>query len=86
MKRKYSKPQIIFEDFTLCQSIAAGCQYTDGARPVMYEMGCGVDLSAREENDFVFISAMNCELKEDDGNNNLVCYHIFESNGTIFGS
>lgn len=86
MKRKYSKPEIIFEDFALCQSIATGCGYSEGAKPSMYEMGCGVDFNDREENDLVFTTSMNCDMKEDDGDNNLICYHIFDSSGVVFAS
>ena len=89
MKREYSKPQIIFEDFALCQSIAADCSYTTNAVPSFEEVGCGIDLdpSPKETGDIVFIESISCDFVQQNGDYNRVCYHTFEEGyATLFNS
>ena len=52
MKKAYSKPEILFEDFTLTTNIAAGCERTDVNATLN---ACGIDFG-----DFiVFMEGMN---------------------------
>ena len=43
MKKTYAKPEIMFEDFTLTTSIAAGCEVQDTNKATINS--CGLDFS-----------------------------------------
>ena len=85
MKKTYSKPQIMFEDFTLCTNIAAGCTYTEDIEPSEKEFGCGVRVGDGE-NEIIFVDGM-CWFTTDDGSYNKICYYNPNSSGiNIFTS
>ena len=75
MKKPYSKPQIVFESFSLSQNIAAGCEVVTNT-PSRNQ--CGIDFSGA----MVFMEGMTgCEhIQVDnvggDGEWNTICYHI----------
>lgn len=76
MKKVYSKPDIIFESFSLSQNIAASCEYTDPKDPSLYMTGKG----------FAFTNESNCQYQVPDqaggdGEFNGICYHVFSNNG-----
>ena len=81
MKKTYSKPQIMFEDFTLCTNIAAGCAYTEDVVAVQNQVGCGVDM----DGDVIFTDGM-CEYGFDDGSFNNICYYVPTSSSVLFSS
>lgn len=68
MKKVYVKPDIIFDDFTLSTTIAAGCErQTDTPSSNM----CGVEFGGMT----LFTSAvLACTTEVDDGFND-ICYH-----------
>lgn len=78
MKKAYSKPEIVFESFSLSQNIAAGCEYTDPKDPDLEFTGLG----------FAFTSEANCSYQVPnqvggDGEYNGICYHVFTNNGAV---
>lgn len=68
MKLTYEAPEIMFEDFSLSSSIAAGCEFKTSLQG---ENQCGYMM----EGDIVFASDISgCKYKPADGNDT-VCYH-----------
>ena len=89
MKKAYTKPEIIFEDFTLSTNIAAGCEIiVNYARyECQYEVGRG----SNKKN--VFADADGCEYSqgvvyEADGtpSYNGICYHVPIESNNLFMS
>lgn len=85
MKKVYTKPQIEFESFTLCNSIAAGCEVTTNLPSANR---CGVMFSGVS----VFMSGMTgCEgmpiiSEGGDGDFNGLCYHVSTNGYNLFTS
>lgn len=82
MKKSYSQPNILFEAFSLCSSVAAGC-----AKKIttQYNGDCAVPYGDKN----VFTSDVNaCEVKVADGSPmfNGLCYHVPIDMNTIFNS
>ena len=88
MKREYSKPQIMFEDFTLSTNIAASCDRivnnpTQGA--------CGIPGSAPGM-DVFSAGIQGCTISEGivdgvaDGMYDGFCYHVPNDNSQLFNS
>lgn len=79
MKKTYSKPEIIFESFATCTSIAAGCEFItklSGPGACGYATRSGV----------VFVSDLTgCEYHEPDTNDTL-CYQVPVNTANIFNS
>lgn len=84
MKKTYSKPQIMFEDFTLCTNIAAGCAYVEDVLPVQDQVGCGVKVGP-DATDVIFTDGL-CYYGFDDGSYNNLCYYVPNSSTVLFGS
>lgn len=88
MKKKYAKPEIIIESFSLCTNIAAGCEHTN-VTPSYAVQGCGYKLG-RFDTEIVFAQEMGCnrhELVDDEGYyNNTVCYHVPAQDSNLFTS
>lgn len=83
MKKIYSKPEIAFESFAACTSIAAGCE----AKPdtLTNYNSCGLDFSG----EIVFAASLNgCrDTKIDDyGDYASICYHVPSDQNNIFNS
>ena len=85
MKRTYSKPEIMFESFTLSTNIAGDCERIVG-NPT--KGSCGVPGSAPGIN--VFTSDMDgangCTVPNFTDELDGYCYHTPESNYTLFNS
>lgn len=81
MRKKYSKPDIMYEDFTPSTSIAAGCNY----KAVVVEYTCGVEYG----DDMLFTSDLNvCTLPVEamPGISDRICYHEPEPGNNVFTS
>ena len=77
MKKAYSKPQIMFENFTLSTNIALGCNLLNVSHAPK-EQGCGLIISDRKDKGVLFNSTYDCSINADDGNYNGICYHVPE--------
>lgn len=84
MKKEYSKPIVVFEDFVLSSSIA-GCGFEATHDQDLGKWGCkGYQLRTGE---VVFVEAFNgCQVVESDGDYNGYCYHIPSISLNLFGS
>ena len=80
MKKIYSKPEIIFEDFSLSTSIAAGCEL-DTPLP-SYEENCGYPTRGG----IVFVEGAQCTTHPQDGMHNGFCYHVPVETSNLFNS
>lgn len=86
MKKKYEKPEIMFESFSMSTNIASGCEHqnvthSDGV------YGCGYKLERFD--DVVFTEAVGCnahEVLDSDGSYNKICYHVPSENNNLFTS
>ena len=79
MKKRYEKPQIVFEDFTMSTNIAAGCEFIT-TNPS--EGQCGYPT----RNGIVFITEITgCKYHQPDTNDAL-CYHVPTVYTNIFNS
>jgi len=82
MKKAYSKPQIMYEDFSLSTNIAGDCE----KRTNTPNSGtCGVSYGPY----VVFLDTMgSCTLKAgtDDGEWNGFCYHVVTNGQNLFNS
>ena len=85
MKKTYSKPEIYFEDFTLCNSIAAGCEIiidapSSGTCGYAYEGGHGQTLFTKH------LGISICNIGIDDDGTNGFCYHVPVESNNLFNS
>lgn len=80
MRKTYSKPEILFEDFTLNESIAGDCEvktYTPAQKQ------CGLDFAG----DVIFLIDMTgCTDKYAEGEYEGICYHVPDSSNNLFNS
>lgn len=79
MKKTYTKPDIAFERFSLCSSIASCAVKIEGA------LGgtCGVEM----DDVFIFTEGvMGCHLAVPDDGSNGVCYDVPFGNNNLFNS
>lgn len=78
MTEKYVKPQIIFEEFSLNTSIAAGCELktplASSAENCGYPIRGGV----------VFVNGADCTIEQDAYNG--FCYHVPTEQSNLFNS
>lgn len=83
MKKLYSKPEIMFEDFTLSENIAGDCANIVGNAS---EYSCPyVDRSGN--NVFTERLATICtDVQQADGANNGICYHVPYDSTDLFNS
>ena len=83
MKKRYKKPVIVFEDFTLSATIAGDCEiktHTPAVMQCAYEV---VDEFFGTMN--IFISGVSsCVFTQPDGYDG-ICYHVFTDN-SLFNS
>ena len=81
MKKTYTKPEIMFEDFSLSTSIALACKY--GAHHAEY--ACPY-----EDEDMMIIvfidHSMGCQDLVENGIYNGLCYHNPDDDTKIFAS
>ena len=82
MKKRYTKPAIVFEDFTLSVAIAS-CEVKTNTPAKMqcgYEVDDGWDISV------LFVSGVQvCTTVEAEGAYDGICYHTF-ANNNLFNS
>lgn len=82
MKKKYTKPQIVFENFSLSTSIAGSCEVptnTFAARQCNYVMGpIAVFLTSITGCDYV--------VGTEDGEFGDICYHVPAGYNNLFNS
>ena len=86
MKKKYMKPEVMFESFTLSTNIAGNCDWTEGIVPVDNKTGCGYVDPADKHGYVIFTSGMSCTAVEDDGDSNGICYDVPTEGMQIFNS
>ena len=81
MKKEYTKPMAIVEDFSLQTSIAAGCKET---APLPTEGQCGYPIPGIGN---VFVSGVaGCTYTAQDGAYNSPCYHVPSQDNILFNS
>lgn len=83
MKKSYSRPDILFEDFTLSTNIAAGCE----EQPDNLRENCGV----RYGHYIIFESSMTYVCNRSPGNTgsdyyDQFCYHVNVGDFNVFFS
>lgn len=81
MKKKYIKPEIMFESFTLSTNIAGDCTQPNSLQS---ENVCGLDFGG----DIIFLTGVTgCELQfETDDGSSGVCYHNPYATSLLFNS
>lgn len=84
VKKNYSKPDILFEDFSLSTNIAAGCEVKTNTSG-MDE--CGVKYGPTT----VFVSGVDeCEkntvITDGSQDSDSICYHTFADTNNVFNS
>lgn len=86
MKKTYVKPDIVFESFMLCTSIATTCVFVAHSTP----NSCPYVEEWDGEPISIFSSSMSrCDFKDDDGEQDpydRICYHNPSSLNNVFGS
>ena len=80
MKKKYTKPEIKFEDFSLQTSIAAGCEL-ETPLPSS-SASCGYPTKGG----VVFVEGTQCTTYPQDGVYNGFCYHVPTDTSNLFNS
>jgi hypothetical protein len=81
MKKIYSKPEIVFEDFSLSTNIAGNCEL-DTPLPSLKD-SCGYPIRGA----VVFTDGINaCTYKPQDGMHNGFCYHVPTEYNNLFNS
>ena len=80
MKKTYEKPAIIFEDFSLSTSIAAGCELETPLPS--YEENCGYPIKGA----IIFVEGTQCTSYPQDGTYNGFCYHVPLDTNNLFNS
>lgn len=81
MKKEYSKPVVVFENFSLSTSIAANCEFKTNL--LNAEEQCGYPIRGS----VVFMTGIaGCKRIEDDGDYNGVCYHVPHVDFNLFNS
>lgn len=84
MKKVYTKPEIMFESFTLSTNIAAGCQFivNNASQGV-----CGYLPDRDPTGKNIFTSEITgCQRTEVDGGYNGICYHVPTDTTDLFNS
>lgn len=82
MKKVYEKPLIVFENFSLSTSIAAGCEKTTA---LQYGGTCGIQWGKST----IFTEDVEgCSTKVIDGEEKYdsLCYHIPDASYNVFNS
>ena len=84
MKKKYSKPDIMYEDFTPSTSIAAGCTYEADA--ALYECGVPYDMWTLFNSTLGDVCSLPVENMSGQGGWGEVCYHNPIPGNNVFTS
>lgn len=85
MKRKYSSPDILFESFSLNESIASANSNCSRNITNAYSNVCGLQYG---EKTIFTIAASGCQVKIQDGSPMFdgLCYHIPVGSNKLFNS
>ena len=78
MKKAYTKPEIIFDDFSLATTIAAGCAKPTGP----HENSCGIEYRPGL---ILFTAEPICNTTSPDGSDGF-CYHVPQPDTKLFNS
>ena len=81
MKKAYSKPEILFEDFSVSSSIATGCSFISNNN--VYD--CKVTMPFGEDGSITVFAKGSCEFGYPDDYDN-ICYHVPIGNVNIYTS
>lgn len=82
MKKIYSKPGIVYEDFSICTHIAKTCDVELGT----FEQGdCG-GFNVGTLNIFLDTSMQGCMIPVQDDGLNGICYHVPINGARLFNS
>lgn len=79
-KKEYTKPQIIFENFSLSTSIAAGCELETN------HFSKGEACGYPTRGGIVFVEGTQCNSYPQDGAYNGFCYHVPHESSNLFNS
>lgn len=80
MKKIYSKPEIMFESFTLSENIAGDCEFKT---KLPSKDNCGYEAG---RGNVIFISKeTGCTYTSPDGYDT-ICYHVPNDNSELFNS
>ena len=82
MRKTYSKPEIMFEDFTLNESIATNCEIRISNQSVDV---CGMIQGSGGEVLFIDDST-GCTMHTADTEANGLCYHVPVESNNLFNS
>lgn len=82
MKKKYSKPEIIIEDFAIAQNIAKNCGYAGGSE---YNHSNPNTCAWQYGTITVFTDVCEVKLDPDDGFGD-ICYNNPDGETAVFGS
>lgn len=85
MKRKYSAPEIVFENFSLNTHIAGECEIDTN---IQSKGLCGLEVTATGVGTVtIYIdSTTGCTTETDDGDYNELCYHVPTEYNNLFNS
>ena len=84
MKKKYEKPDILFESFALSQSISAGCEMI-GGNHAQYVCPVLVKTPGFDDDTYTIFGDGACESKPVGGNDS-ICYHVPIADNNVFNS
>ena len=83
MKKTYTKPEIAFESFASCTSIAAGCEVKPDTQSNFNS--CGLDVSGEQVFGVGLGGCKHTQIEEYDDYNS-ICYHTPSEDKNIFNS
>ena len=81
MKKTYSKPDILFDNFTMTTSIAACEVEATFSRGV-----CGVEMTNSMTIFTDAVNGCNWKVEDADASFDFLCYHVPSDNNNVFGS
>ena len=84
MKKTYEKPMIIFEDFSLSTSIAAGCEVIN-KNPSLAD-SCGYIPNDRWTGEPIFTTTISGCGSTQSGDFDGLCYHVPTEDNNLFNS
>lgn len=84
MKKEYFAPEIIFDSFSLSQTIAGVNDNCDRNLTNMYSGSCGMEMGESGRVLFTFAAA-GCDFKAQDGEYG-ICYHVPMAGNRLFNS
>jgi len=83
MKKTYSKPQIVFENFSLSTNIAGDCEIKNDTQAARQ---CGYDMFPFEKVFLTDITGCTMKVTPEEGMFNGLCYHVPIETNNLFNS